>query len=637
MSLYEGVAFQGTFRDYQQRFLDHAEQYIAEGKLNIVMPPGSGKTILGLELIRRCRKACLIISPTVATRDHWGKRLGEYFLKEESRFQDLFSTDLDQAKVINALTYEELEECMEFYASDGEKKTVKLRRMIRERRIHTICLDEPHHLKPECLIALGKMQELMEKDVKVISLSTTPPCAYEEAEQNCFFRVCGNVDDRILARELVAEKVLCPHQDYMYFNTPSEEETALFEEHLERVRLALTELGQLGCVQASVKKANRRKSRWSYAYNQQYDTIKSQAPEVYIPILQLLRYYGMKIKRSYAKSLTGQKELPPIQMKDIQIALQYIMDHEDILKHYKNTFLQIFRKYDLYWDDKIQLVPEELMHGVFMASGEKLHSIERLVSEEYQNLGKDLRLFVYAQELQAPIFGALRQQEMKIAVFTEDLQILPMFEELQGTMMRMEPLGDTGYARVEFFGGMQDAVDLVREMFREGKIQVLIGNEAILKEDWKDNPINTLVLPGFSKDFTRPHILRGSVLRRKPDQPEKCVNIWHLTTLVPSDMVCNMDSPSQNPANKIQSSLLGAYDFEMVKNRFQLFMEPNYETSGLERTIHRILLYGLAFKGPELPSVNRQMLEYAADREQIRNLWEEKIQWLKNNIPGKIH
>ena len=112
MSLYEGVAFQGTFRDYQQRILDHAEQYIAEGKLNIVMPPGSGKTILGLELIRRCRKACLIISPTVATRDHWGKRLGEYFLKEESRFQELFSTDLDQAKVINALTYEELEECM---------------------------------------------------------------------------------------------------------------------------------------------------------------------------------------------------------------------------------------------------------------------------------------------------------------------------------------------------------------------------------------------------------------------------------------------------------------------------------------------------------------------------------------------
>lgn len=636
MSLYEGVAFKGTFRDYQKRVLDHAKQYIAEGKLNIVAPPGSGKTILGLELIRRIGEACLIITPTVATRDHWGKCFRDHYVKEESRFQELFSTDLDRAKVINALTYEELEECMESYASDGEKKTVKLRRMIRERRINTICLDEPHHLKPECLVALGKMQEVLEKDVKIISLSTTPPCAYEEAEQKHFLEVCGKVDTRILAWELVAEKVLCPHQDYMYINTPSEEETALLEEHLERVRLALTELGQLGCVQASVKKANRRKSRWSYAYNQQYDTIKSQAPEVYIPILQLLRYYGMKIKRSYAKRLTGQKELPPIQMKDIQTALQYIMDHEDILKHYKNTFLQVFRKYDLYWDDRIQLVPEELMHQVFVASGEKLQSIHRLVTEEYQNLGKDLRLFVFTEEMQEPIFEALRQQEIKIGVFTENLQILPMFEELQGTMMRMDPLGDTGYAKVEFFGGMQDAVDLVREMFREGKIQVLIGNETLLKEDWKENPINTLILPGFSKDFIRPHTMRGIALHVEPDYPEKCVNIWHLTTLLPEDMVYNIESPTEKPANDIQSSLLGVYDFEMVRNRFQLFMEPDTGIGGSERAVNRVVLCGSAFKRMELPSVNRQMLQFAANREKICKLWEEKINWLENTL-GKIH
>ena len=636
MSLYEGVAFRGTFRSYQQRVLDNAKQYIAEGKLNIVAPPGSGNTILGLELIRGIGEACLIISPTVATRDYWGKQFREYFLEDESAFHTFFSTDLDRAKVINALTYAELEECMESYASDGEKKTVKLRRMIRERRIRTICLDEPHHLKSECLVALGKMQEVLEKDVKIISLSTTPPCAYEEAEQKHFFEVCGKVDTRILAWELVAEKVLCPHQDYMYFNMPSEEERALLEKHLERVQLALTELGQLGCVQASVKTANRRKSRWSYAYNQQYDTIKSQAPEVYIPILQLLRYYGMKIKRSYAKSLTGQKELPPIQMKDIQTALQYLIDYDDILMKHKESFLQVFRKYDLYRNEKVQLVPEELMHQVFAASGEKLQSIHRLVSEEYQNLGNDLRLFVFTEEMQEPIFEALRQLEIKIGVFTENLQILPMFEELQGTMMRMDPLGDTGYAKVEFFGGMQDAVDLVREMFREGKIQVLIGNETLLKEDWKENPINSLILPGFSKDFTRPHIMRGIALHAEKDYPEKCVNIWHLTTLLPEDMVYNIESPTEKPANELQSSLLGAYDFEMVRNRFQLFMEPDYETSGPERAIIRIVLCGSAFKRMELPPVNRQMLQFAADRDKTCKLWEERIYWLEN-ILGKQH
>ena len=80
MSLYEGVAFKGTLRDYQQRILDNAGQYIAEGKLNIIAPPGSGKTILGLELIRRIGEPCLIISPTEATIAHWGKKLKECFL-----------------------------------------------------------------------------------------------------------------------------------------------------------------------------------------------------------------------------------------------------------------------------------------------------------------------------------------------------------------------------------------------------------------------------------------------------------------------------------------------------------------------------------------------------------------------------
>jgi superfamily II DNA or RNA helicase len=228
---------------------------MAEGKLNIVAAPGSGKTILGLELIRRCGKACLIISPTVATRDHWGKRFREYFLADECRFKMFFSTDVEHAAVINAMTYEELEDYTERYATDGEKKSFKLRRMMREKKIQTICLEEPHHLKPECLAALGKMQEVLEKDVTIISLTTTPPCAYEEEELKHFQEVCGEIDVQILASELVAEGVLCPHQDYIYFNMPTEEEEALFREHMEKVESALKEIGRLPCVKASIMKS----------------------------------------------------------------------------------------------------------------------------------------------------------------------------------------------------------------------------------------------------------------------------------------------------------------------------------------------------------------------------------------------
>ena len=630
MSLYEGVAFKGTFRRYQQRVLDNAKQYIAKGKVNIVASPGRGKTILGLELIRRCGTACLIVSPTVATRDRWGKQFKEYFLKDEKGFKVYFSTNVEHAAVINAMTYEELEDYTERYATDGEKKSFKLRRMMREKKIQTICLEEPHHLKPECLAALGKMREVLEKDVKIISLTTTPPCAYEEEALKRFMEVCGEIDVQILASELVAEEVLCPHQDYIYFNVPSEEEEALFREYMEKVESALKEIGQLPCVKASVNYANQRKNRWYYFYSYEFNSIKKRAPEAYMPILQLLSYYGVKQVDKLAKI----KELPPIQLKDMQIALQYLMDYYDILKSNRKFILQVLQKYELYQRKKVQLVPHELMQRVFPSSAGKLQSMGEIVNREYEALGKELRLLVFADEGQPmSIFEVLYTQNpvIKIGVFGKDLLILPMLEELQGTMMQMEPLGDTGYGKVELFGNALEAIDCVKDLLREGKLQVLIGSRSLLEEDWEESGINTLILPGFSEDFFLANKIRGIALQRSADQPEKTVNIWHLTTMMPAKKLDRFRS------KKVETRYLETYDLDRARDRFRLFMGPDYEIGEMEQRINRLLSKDLSLDRRELQYSNEEMLQFAADREEIRKLWEGKIQWLKNKRPGKIH
>ncbi len=629
MSLYEGVAFKETFRHYQQRVLDNAQAYMAEGKLNIVAAPGSGKTILGLELIRRCGKACLIISPTVATRERWGKRFREYFLADESRFKMFFSTDVEHAAVINAMTYEELEDYTERYATDGEKKSFKLRRMMREKKIQTICLEEPHHLKPECLAALGKMREVLEKDVKIISLTTTPPCAYEEEALKRFMEVCGEIDVQILASELVAEEVLCPHQDYIYFNVPSEEEEALFREYMEKVESVLKEIGRLPCVKASIKHANKVIFGWYHLCRYELDTIKKRAPEAYMPILQFLRYYGIK----YVESVVDKKELPPVQIMDMQIALQYLMDYYDILKSNRKFILQVLQKYELYQRKKVQLVPHELMQRVFPSSAGKLQSMGEIVNREYEALGKKLRLLVFADEGQPmSIFEVLYTQNpvIKIGVFGKDLLILPMLEELQGTMMQMEPLGDTGYGKVELFGNALEAIDCVKDLLREGKLQVLIGSRSLLEEDWEKSGINTLILPGFSEDFFLANKMRGIALQRSADQPEKTVNIWHLTTVLPARKLDRFRS------KKVETGHLESYDLERVRDRFRLFMGPDYETGEMEHRISRLLSKEVSLDRRELQYSNEEMLQYAADRKQIRNLWEGKTQWLKNKRPGRI-
>ncbi len=60
MSPFDHIRFHGEFRDYQSRVLNNADRYLADGKINIVAAPGSGKTVLGLELIRKIGEPCLV-------------------------------------------------------------------------------------------------------------------------------------------------------------------------------------------------------------------------------------------------------------------------------------------------------------------------------------------------------------------------------------------------------------------------------------------------------------------------------------------------------------------------------------------------------------------------------------------------
>lgn len=53
-NIYDGLLqFRGTWRTYQERVLANSQKYLEDGKVHIVAAPGSGKTTLGIELIRR--------------------------------------------------------------------------------------------------------------------------------------------------------------------------------------------------------------------------------------------------------------------------------------------------------------------------------------------------------------------------------------------------------------------------------------------------------------------------------------------------------------------------------------------------------------------------------------------------------
>ena len=110
---YEGILqFRGKWRDYQERVLLHAQQYLKDGKIHIVAAPGSGKTTLGIELIRRLGAPCLIFSPSITIRQQWLMRIQEGFLTEEADPQEILSNNLKQMKQMTATTYQALYSAM---------------------------------------------------------------------------------------------------------------------------------------------------------------------------------------------------------------------------------------------------------------------------------------------------------------------------------------------------------------------------------------------------------------------------------------------------------------------------------------------------------------------------------------------
>ena len=126
MKQFENIRFHGTFRDYQQRVLDNANEYLKDGKINIVAAPGSGKTILGLELIRRLDSPCIILSPTTAIRQQWGKRFKDLFLDNKEDFSSLFSNDLHNIRLLNSVTYQALYTAIEKVSTNDNEDIVRI-------------------------------------------------------------------------------------------------------------------------------------------------------------------------------------------------------------------------------------------------------------------------------------------------------------------------------------------------------------------------------------------------------------------------------------------------------------------------------------------------------------------------------
>ncbi|WP_239233766.1 DEAD/DEAH box helicase family protein [Thermococcus chitonophagus] len=128
--VYDEVEFE--LRDYQ---VEAVEKWMKEKKGIIVLPTGSGKTIIAMEIIRRLSLSTLVVVPTLALLEQWKERLSIFGEVGE------FSGKKKELKPITVTTYD----------------SAYINAEILGDKFFLIVFDECHHLPSEAYRNIAQM------------------------------------------------------------------------------------------------------------------------------------------------------------------------------------------------------------------------------------------------------------------------------------------------------------------------------------------------------------------------------------------------------------------------------------------------------------------------------------------------
>lgn len=656
VSIREKLKFQGTWRSYQQRVLNKADSYLKDKRIHIVAAPGSGKTTLGIELIRKIGNPCLILSPSITIRDQWISRIEDAFLTGEKE-EGLLSNNIKKPGAITAITYQALHSCMRQYKGVLEEEETEnaseevdfsgfdLFDTIQKTGIKTICLDEAHHLRSEWWKALEDMMKQL-KDMTVISLTATPPYDSTKAQWERYISLCGPIDEEIIVPELVKEGSLCPHQDYVYFNMPTkEEETEVIQFRQESLKAAeeIYNHPEFAKVISSHKGLQNPEA---------YQDKLLENPEFLSAMLIFLQDKGIPFSKELTKLLGTGKKLPKMDLSWMEILLQGFLYEDlesfDCDKEYREQIISQLKSHSLIHKNKVTLVKNDTINKLLITSKGKINSIVKITEAEYENLQKELRLLILTDYIKkeylsavgqedkpvnelgvVPIFETIRRQsqnsqELRLGMLSGTVVVIP--EEAKEPMEQMisqaqvkavfKETGAAGYFQVTVQGTEQTAATFITRLFNEGYIRVLIGTKSLLGEGWDSPCINSLILASFVGSFMLSNQMRGRAIRTMKGNPDKISNIWHLICMEPEGMK-SMENQLAGPEM--------SEDFQTLKRRFEGFLGVHYEKNRIENGLDRLSIIKPPYTREHIEEMNGQMLEKAKNRQELRNRWNSSL------------
>ena len=656
------LKFKGTWRKYQARVLENSGRYLADGKIHIVAAPGSGKTTLGIELIGRIGAPALVLTPSITIREQWIDRIASGFLCEGLKPEDYLSQDLKDPRAITVVTYQALHSAMNRYSgllketeekeSDEQSKgesvdysQFDLIQTMKENHIGTLCLDECHHLRSEWWKALEEFKDKL-GTAKVIALTATPPYDSTPAMWKRYMDMCGDIDEEISIPELVKEGSLCPHQDFVYFNYPTEEEMKEVQAFSMRSQAKQKELMQDEEFAAAVSTHGGLTGRIS-------DDELLENPDGLSALLIFLQAKNVPFPERL-KRLLGQKRLPEINAHWMEVLLQGFCYGDtasyECTEEYREKIIAGLKESGLVEKKRVMLTANPAIEKLLTNSKGKCNSIGEIVKHEYTTAGKELRMLILTDYIR-------KECEKLLGDCNKDLNmlgVLPFFEQLRrahsgkddlrlgvlcGTIViipaeakeaLLAAVGDSGiirfkqagnlseedYVKVEAQGDAHFLTSAVTEVFTKGYMQVLIGTKSLLGEGWDSPCINSLILASFVGSFMLSNQMRGRAIRVFKDKPEKTSNIWHL--------VCLPANARQDEFGEISE------DFTLLSRRMEHFLGLHYTENIIASGMNRLSIISEPYTKEHVAEMNRQMLELSGQRASLKERWMKSLMAYKN-------
>lgn len=659
------MAFRKTWRAYQKRLLDQLDVYLEDRCFHLVAAPGSGKTILGLEVVRRVGQPALVLAPTITIRDQWVERLVGYFLPADAARPSWISTDIKTPALLTIATYQALHAfCSgqpdgEEAKSEGEEEETRSRHVANQHAndgpaeetalclpatlaaagFRTLVVDEAHHLRAEWWKTLTFVADRLDH-LTVIALTATPPYDVSSFEWQRYEELCGPVDAEVSVPELVREGDLCPHQDYVYFSTPAEKENQI----LSVFRAAVDSFVQ------RLKATEEFKSAlllhpWMMFPDSHVEEILDN-PAYLSSMLIYLKDNGAKISAEIVGAFgLPHKRIPPLNLEWLEILLTNCLyadaksftNNEATFKSFRHELLTI----GAIEHRKVKLRNPSDQARLLTASASKLKSIEEILWLESASLGSDLRCLVLTDFIRraempsqdgeavtfedigvVPIFESVRRAAIKgirLGVLSGSLVLIPASSEdilraaavtmgIRSDAVSLTPLRhDAGYRMVHLEGGSSHGiVQLMTSVFDQGGISVLVGTKSLLGEGWDAPCINTLVLASFVGSFVLSNQMRGRSIRIDARRPDKTANIWHLVCLEPGD-----GGPGE--------------DYALLLRRCRGFAGVGSIGPEISSGTERLGLAQPPFVREQIAQMNSESSKAALDRAGLRDRWQEAL------------